>query len=63
MNKKPAPVNQKNQPKGQPQQPRVPKVWKADDFVTPNVILEEILELKEAFDIFDVNKSGIIDPV
>ena len=63
MNKKPAPVNQKNQPKGQPQQPRVPKVWKADDYVTPNVVLEEILELKEAFDIFDVNKSGIIDPV
>ena len=40
MNKKPAPVNAKNPVKGQPQQPKVPKVWKADDYVTPNVILE-----------------------
>jgi hypothetical protein len=63
MNKKSAPVNAKNPVKGHPQQPKVPKVWKADDYVTPNVLLEEILELKEAFDIFDVNKSGIIDPV
>ncbi len=40
MNKKPAPVNAKNPVKAQPQQPKVPKVWKAGDYVSPNVILE-----------------------
>ena len=62
-NKKSAPINQKTPGKNQPQQPKVPKVWKAEDYVTNSIPLEEVLSVKEAFDIFDTNKSGIIDPV
>lgn len=64
MNKgKPVAVNQKNQPKSQVQQPKVPKVWKAEDYVTSTIPLEEVLAIKEAFDIFDTDKSGIVDAI
>lgn len=62
-NKKPTPVPQKNQPKTQQKEVKVPKVWKAEDYVTPTIPLDEVLAVKEAFDIFDTDKSGIIDPI
>ena len=31
------------------------------DYVSPFVTLEEVLEIKKAFDLFDTNGSGIID--
>ena len=61
--KKPVPVNPKNAPKNQPQQPKVPKVWKAEDYVTAAIPLEEVHAIKEAFDIFDADKSGLVDPI
>jgi hypothetical protein len=39
-NKKPAPVPQKNQPKTQQKEVKVPKVWKAEDYVTPTIPLD-----------------------
>lgn len=45
-NKKPAPSNQKFPGKNQPQLPKVPKVWKAEDYVTPSIPLEEVLSVK-----------------
>lgn len=38
MDKKRTPINPKNQPK-QVETPKVPKVWKAEDYVTPNISL------------------------
>jgi Ca2+-binding EF-hand superfamily protein len=32
------------------------------DFVTPYVTLEEVLEIKKAFDLFDRDLGGAIDP-
>jgi Ca2+-binding EF-hand superfamily protein len=33
-----------------------------NDYVTPYVTLEEILEIKKAFDLFDRDLGGAIDP-
>ena len=33
-----------------------------NDFVTPYVTLEEVLEIKKAFDLFDRDLGGAIDP-
>lgn len=63
---KPAPVsNNKNQPqskKGQDTKP-VKKEWAAEDYVSPTVSIEEVREIKTAFDIFDSDGSGVVDPV
>ena len=32
------------------------------DYVTPYVTLEEVLEIKKAFDLFDRDLGGAIDP-
>jgi hypothetical protein len=40
MNKKPTPANLKSQPQKQAPVPKVPKVWKAEDYVTANIPLE-----------------------
>ena len=47
--------------KGKPQPPQ-PKAFNADDFVTMTLPREEVLEIKTAFDIFDADLSGILDP-
>ena len=36
--------------------------FSAQDFVTPYVSLEEVLEIKKAFDLFDRDLGGAIDP-
>lgn len=63
MNKKQAPANLKSQPQKQVLAPKVPKVWKAEDYVTVNIPLDEVIAVKEAFDIFDADQTGVIDPV
>ena len=46
------------------QQPKAPekKVWKAEDYVTIMIPIEEVRDIKTAFDIFDGDLSGIVDP-
>jgi Ca2+-binding EF-hand superfamily protein len=36
--------------------------FNANDFVSPYVTLEEVLEIKKAFDLFDRDLGGAIDP-
>ena len=36
--------------------------FNAQDYVTPYVTLEEVLEIKKAFDLFDRDLGGSIDP-
>lgn len=38
-----------------------PKVWKAEDYVNADVTIEEVRDVKGAFDIFDTNNSGMVD--
>jgi len=33
-----------------------------NDYVTPYITLEEVLEIKKAFDLFDRDLGGAIDP-
>ena len=33
-----------------------------NDFVTPYVSLEEVLEIKKSFDLFDRDLGGAVDP-
>lgn len=33
-----------------------------DEFVRPTIPREEVIEIKQAFDIFDEDLSGMIDP-
>jgi centrin-1 len=46
------------------QQPKAPekKQWKAEDYVTLTLPLEEVKDIKTAFDIFDGDGSGTVDP-
>ena len=46
-------------PKGKP----APKPFNADDYVTLTVPREEVLDIRTAFEIFDQDGSGIIDPL
>ena len=61
-----APVsNNRNQPpakKGQDSKGGK-KEWAAEDYVTESISIEEVREIKCAFDIFDSDGSGIVDPV
>jgi centrin-1 len=63
---KAAPVsNNKNQPqpkKGQDTKP-VKREWAAEDYVSPTVSIDEVREIKAAFDVFDSDGSGVVDPV
>jgi Ca2+-binding EF-hand superfamily protein len=47
-----------------PQQPKAPekKVWKAEDYASLTVPVEEVRDIKTAFDIFDGDLSGVVDP-
>lgn len=36
--------------------------FNANDYVTPYVSLEEVLEIKKGFDLFDRDLGGAIDP-
>jgi Ca2+-binding EF-hand superfamily protein len=38
------------------------KVWKAEDYATVLIPIEEVRDIKTAFDIFDGDGSGIVDP-
>ena len=54
--------NQPQQKKG-PEVKQAKKAWTAEDYVSENVSAEEVKEIKGAFDIFDSDGSGIVDPV
>ena len=58
MSKKPVqPVSAKQQPKTAEK-----KQWRAEDYVTLTVPIEEVKDIKMAFDIFDGDLSGVVDP-
>lgn len=38
------------------------KAFNPDDFVTMTIPREEVVDIKTAFDIFDADLSGILDP-
>lgn len=46
------------------QQPKAPekKAWKAEDYASLTVPVEEVKDIKTAFDIFDGDLSGVVDP-
>ena len=58
MSKKPV------QPAPVKQQAKVPekKQWRAEDYVSLTVPIEEVKDIKMAFDIFDGDLSGVVDP-
>jgi Ca2+-binding EF-hand superfamily protein len=60
MSKKPVQA----QSKVQPQQPKVAekKGWRAEDYVSLTIPIEEVKDIKTAFDIFDGDLSGVVDP-
>ena len=39
------------------------KAFKAEDYASLTVPIEEVLDIKTAFDIFDNDASGIVDPL
>lgn len=45
-------------------QPKIPekKGFQPEDYVTMTIPLEEVKDIKQAFDIFDGDGSGMIDP-
>lgn len=45
-------------------QPKAPekKQWKAEDYATLTIPIEEVRDIKTAFDIFDGDLSGVVDP-
>ena len=57
--------NNKNQPppKKGGASSSVKKEWNAEDYVSHNCSVEEVREIKTAFDIFDSDNSGVVDPV
>jgi len=50
--------------KAQSNQPKSPekKVFKAEDYATMTIPVEEVKDIKTAFDIFDGDLSGVVDP-
>ena len=57
MSKAPAKGVAKTQPKA-PEK----KAWKAEDYATLTIPVEEVRDIKTAFDIFDGDLSGVVDP-
>ena len=55
MSKKPS------QPVAQAKLPQK-KVFRAEDFATLTIPVEEVRDIKTAFDIFDGDLSGVVDP-
>ena len=53
----PAASNSKPQPKVAEK-----KQWRAEDYATLTIPVEEVKDIKMAFDIFDGDLSGIVDP-
>ena len=53
-------------PKAQPAktQPKVAekKEWRAEDYASLTIPVEEVKDIKMAFDIFDGDHSGVVDP-
>ena len=53
-------------PAGKPgaAQPKAPekKVWRAEDYASLTIPIEEVRDIKTAFDIFDGDLSGVVDP-
>lgn len=45
-----------------PKEEPKPKKFNPDDYVTMTLAREEVIEIKQAFDIFDGDGSGMIDP-
>ena len=45
-------------------QPKAPTkvAWKAEDYASLTVPIEEVRDIKTAFDIFDGDLSGVVDP-
>ena len=58
--KRPTPVAAK--PADQKQKKQESKVFNVDDHVRWDLSREEVKEIKQAFDIFDNDGSGIMDP-
>jgi Ca2+-binding EF-hand superfamily protein len=50
--------------KSTPQQPKAPekKVFRAEDYASLTIPVEEVKDIKTAFDIFDGDLSGVVDP-
>jgi len=50
--------------KAQSNQPKSPekKIFKAEDYATMTIPVEEVKDIKTAFDIFDGDLSGVVDP-
>lgn len=46
------------------QQPKAPekKAWNAEDYASLTIPVEEVRDIKTAFDIFDGDLSGVVDP-
>ena len=47
--------------KGKPEPPK-PKAFNPDDYATMTIPREEVIDIKTAFDVFDADLSGILDP-
>lgn len=41
---------------------QVPKKFNPDDYVTMTIPREQVIKIKQAFDIFDDDLSGMLDP-
>lgn len=54
----------KKAPKGKAPPPpaKAPKAFNVDDYVTLTLPREEVTDIKTAFDVFDADLSGILDP-
>ena len=52
-----APVQVKQQPKAAEK-----KEWRAEDYASLTIPVEEVKDIKTAFDIFDGDHSGVVDP-
>ena len=54
----------RGKPAAKPSQPKAPekKQWRAEDYATMTIPVEEVKDIKTAFDIFDGDLSGVIDP-
>lgn len=61
---KPVPNKAPPQPPKKGQAPPVkeaPKEWRVEDYVGPSASIEEVRDIKAAFDIFDTDNSGRVD--